>query len=151
MKNIIFLIALLSLSFTSQASSKLHGLGAMLGEPTGISYRYQFKNNVLLDAGLDYRLGDRAHIYGSYLMIAPQSLLIFGQVTKWFYGGGFRSKTKEHDDKDKTFFGARGATGLLYTPESEPFEVFIQLAPTLNIIPETSVDFDFNIGARFVF
>tara|TARA_Y100000768_G_scaffold388163_1_gene382552 strand:+ start:29662 stop:30117 length:456 start_codon:yes stop_codon:yes gene_type:complete len=151
MKNIIVFVGLLSFSLSSLAGSKLHGVGAMLGEPTGITYRYQFKDNVFLDGGLDYRLGDRAHIYGSYLMIAPQSLLIFGQVTKWFYGGGFRSKTKEHDDKDKTFFGARGATGLLYTPKSEPFELFIQLAPTLNIIPETSVDFDFNIGARFVF
>lgn len=150
MKKIICIFCVAGFTSLSFAAGK-HAGGVMLGEPTGLNYRYQYKDNIFIESGLDYRLGDRTNIYGSYNLIAPKSLLVFGQVTKWYYGVGARLKTKEKDDKDETFVGARGAVGLLYTPKSQPFELFAQVAPVFNLIPETSLDLDFNIGARFVF
>ena len=130
---------------------KQHAVGAMIGDPTGISYRYLLKDKVFIDTGLDYRLGDRMHVYASYSKIAPKSLLIFGQVTEWFYGLGARVRAKDKDGDTESFIGARGAIGLLYRPESQPFEVFGQVAPTLNVVPATNLDVDANVGLRFVF
>ena len=75
MKKFIAIFVVLSFSLVSFAEDKKHAIGAMLGDPTGLSYRYQLEKKIFIDSGLDYRLGDRTHIYASYSKIAPESLV----------------------------------------------------------------------------
>lgn len=151
MKKLILLCMLLAVCLASWASDKKHAFGAMLGTQTGLSYRYIMDEKVFIDAGLDYRLGDKSNLYASYSMLAPKPLLIFGQVMRWYYGVGTRIRSREEDGDLETQIGLRGAAGLLYMPKTEPFELFAQAAPVFNIIPSSNLDLDVNIGIRFVF
>lgn len=148
MRKLLF-IAILCMSSVSFAGD--HALGLILGSPTGLSYRYQLKENVQIDSGLDYQLGEKAHLFASYNLLQPDQLKILGQLVNWYYGGGTRIKVREKDDKNETLLGVRGTSGLIFMPKTKPFEIMAQLSPVLNLIPETSVDLDFTLGVRFVF
>ena len=133
------------------------GLGVILGEPTGFSGKYWLDANRdrAIDFGLAWSLSDDVgfHIHGDYLLHNYSLLRDAFHVTKGkmplYYGLGARFQLGEGHHDDET--GLRIPVGMSYLFADVPVDVFAELAPVVNFIPDTELDLEGGIGARFYF
>jgi hypothetical protein len=118
-------------------ASAQSSLGVIVGEPTGLSMRIadvQFHGAwSFQDEGALHVSGDRIMQFGN---------LESGMV--WYWGLGLRAQFT-----DETRLGPRLPLGLLY-PDAGPFEVFLEVAPLLDLTPETSFRVNGGLGVRWV-
>ncbi len=124
------------------------GLGLMVGEPTGFSFKWWQVGGTAVNAATGWSLGD-GHFYahGDYVwhrVIQDEKL---GGSAPVYYGIGARLLLG--DGKDKV--GVRIPLGVNYTFEDGRFDVFVEIAPIFNVIPETSFGLSGGLGARFFF
>lgn len=123
------------------------GIGLMIGEPTGISFKYWTSERNAIDAGLAWSLGryDAVHIHGDYLW---HNFSVFDDVEEGalpvYYGVGGRMVFAEED----AVLGVRVPVGMSYIFEDAPLDLFLELAPIVNLIPETDLDVNGALGIR---
>jgi|SRR5690606_28161482 len=151
MKTRFILIAALFvlLSVSSNSQTRGFGLGVIVGEPTGLSAKYWLSGNNALDFGLGYsfvRRG-RVHFHMDYLF-HHQNIFRAEENFALYYGPGFRLKSVQGDDAR---LGARFGLGLVWLPRNAPVDVFVEIAPILDIIPETDFTVNAGLGFRFFF
>ena len=148
-------IAVLSLLFLcfytipSFSQSQGFGLGIILGEPTGVSAKYWTASNTALDFGLGYSFvkDSRFHLHADYLFHV-NNLFETNENIALYYGPGARLRIVKNDDSR---LGFRFDVGLVWVPKNTPIDVFFEIAPLLDIIPETAFSFNGGIGVRFFF
>jgi hypothetical protein len=165
MRKIVLLILLLLIAArfaeARVAEPKYHyGIGVILGEPTGFTGKYWLNNKEAYDLSVSFRFSSYLYLSGAYLyhnydvfknMENPGSAALY-------YGGGVRliadseHNYRKHYDNDTydTIFGLRGTVGVSYVIPNQPFEVFIEFSPIMNITPATNLDFSAGVGARFL-
>lgn len=161
MKNFAYALILAVGIFVSQEASAAgpFGLGLIVGEPTGISAKMYLSKANAIDGAVAWSLGDNDsfHLHSNYLWHKPRAFVLDGVQIDWFYGIGVRVITwdkndKHWQDRDEDFaIGPRVPVGLNYTFSEVPIEVFGEIALALDLIPDTDVDLDLGIGARFYF
>jgi len=133
------------------------GLGVILGEPTGFSGKYflDADRNRAIDMGLAWSLDDDSgfHIHGDYLLHNYSLLRDAFHVTKGklplYYGLGGRFQFREHNHDDE--FGLRIPLGMSYMFADIPIDLFAELAPVVNFVPDTGLDLEGGVGVRFYF
>jgi hypothetical protein len=146
---ILFTI-LLFLSSNNFAQDKNFGVGIILGEPTGISGKYWMSSDRAFDAALAYSfLEDNK----SFAFHANYLYHLYGVIDKYYkmplyYGFGVRFRIRENNDNT---FGVRGVIGLLIYLKEAPVDVFFEAAPVFRLLPNTQIDFDIAVGARYFF
>ncbi len=140
---------------TSSFAREEFQLGVILGAPTGISAKLSLGNNRAIDAALAYSLSHDLGLefHGDYLIEHAYSFLINApEPLELYFGIGARfatiSKGKHEND---LALGPRVPVGVTYTINNPNLVFFGELALILNIVPETNVDLDAGIGARFRF
>ena len=125
-------------------------LGAILGEPTGISAKYWSSGTTALDGALSWSLrddrGNDLYIHGDFLwhnfgVIEDES----GRVPV-YYGIGGRVIL----DHDATL-GVRFPIGISWQLSGAPLDLFIEVAGIIDLIPDMDFDVNGGIGIRFVF
>lgn len=153
-------IAMTAQTAQAQNSENAIGLGVMVGEPTGLSFKAWTSNTTAFDAGLAWSLGrrDAIHIHADYLW---HNFDVFandvdqGQLPV-YYGIGGRLVLIDDDpgpdgDEDDAIFGVRVPVGINYLFEENPIGLFLEVAPIVNLVPSTDLDVDAALGARFYF
>ncbi len=137
----------------AHADSKGLGLGLMLGEPTGIS------GKLWLDPvhAVDFALGSFGYYVGS-----PYNGVNVHADYLWHYYGIFGGRGSEAYRRLPLYVGAggvfsspglagvRGVMGITYIFDA-PFDVFLEVAPTLVIAPGVGMGTDEGLGGRFYF
>ncbi len=139
---------------TAFAGSGPFLLGAMIGDPTGISAKYDLQKDTALDGSLSYSLGGRsgAQIHGDYLKIQHGAVDAGDKELDLYYGIGARLVTlSSGDDKGKVSFGPRVPVGLKHEIKDPSVEFFGELAFILDLTPSTAADLDVAVGARYRF
>lgn len=143
----ILLIVLFSGITLAQSSG--FGIGAILGQPTGISAKYWTTSSTAFDFGLGYSFekNSRMHLHADYLFHTKD---IFNSTENFslYYGPGARLRLVENGDSR---LGVRFDVGIVWIPRNTPIDVFIEIAPLLDIIPETDFSFNGGIGVRYFF
>lgn len=136
-------------SIPSFSQSKGFGLGVIVGEPTGISAKYWTTSSTALDFGLGYSFekNSRLHLHADYLFHV-NNLFETTENLALYYGPGARLRIVENGDSR---LGFRFDVGLVWIPKNAPIDVFIEIAPLLDIIPETDFSFNGGLGVRFFF
>lgn len=141
------------------------GLGVMIGDPTGLSFKYHLGARNAVDGGVGYGWRGRwFHTHVDYLFQFPQRwgggdwlpyVGAGGKLIVWndhYHGRGYYYYDHDwYDDDDDVGLGVRVPVGLAWHPRRVPIDVFAELAPTVWVFPGTHFDFDFSIGARFYF
>lgn len=149
---ILLFIALL---FQQSVLAEGNQLGFILGAPTGISAKKELGNDRAVDAALAYSLRKEESlvIHANYLFENQFAFHIQDLATlNLYYGiGGRFAFIDEGKDKDKIAIGPRAPIGLIYDFAQVPVQTFVELSATLDLIPDTDVDFDAGIGARIKF
>lgn len=130
------------------------GIGMIVGSPTGLSIKKWLGNNAI-DAAAGWS-SDAFNIHADYLF--HNSSLTKSNVPIHFgIGGRLRFDDKDndrnnHDENDgETRLGLRIPLGINYLFAKYPFDIFAEIAPVLDLVPETDFSLDAGVGVRFYF
>ncbi|HNQ13309.1 MAG TPA: hypothetical protein PKH65_08060 [Bacteroidia bacterium] len=149
-KHLFFLLASLFLISHASHAQQVGGFGAgiIIGEPTGLSGKLFMSERNAVDFALAWSFADDAalHLHSDYLVHNYDLIHVSYGKLPLFYGIGGRLKLA-----DKSRLGLRVPVGLAYLFDEDPFEVFIELVPLLDLIPVTSFTINGGIGVRYYF
>ena len=147
----IFLTIVIFLGFTFSYSAQPGetGLGLMIGSPTGFSAKHWLNKKNAISAGLGFSLinESRVNISIDYLYHLYDQFESEEEIP-FYYGFGVRLLAKKNKEG---IFGIRGVAGLNWFPRNKKFDLFFEIAPIFELIPETAMDMDASIGARYYF
>jgi hypothetical protein len=157
MKKIIYVILFFQFFTVSPVFARSDfGLGIIVGSPTGLSIKKWLGNNAV-DAAAGWS-SDAFHLHVDYLF--HNSSLTRSNVPIHFGIGGrlkFQDEDKDkrhHDDDDDeggNRLGLRIPLGINYLFARHPFDIFAEVAPVLDLVPETDLSLDAGVGVRFYF
>lgn len=137
------------------------GLGLIIGEPTGLSAKKWISAATAIDAAAAWSFVDftsfQLHadfLWHNYDFVKTAELPGCLSV---FYGIGGRIKLKGNNggngnkDEEDTRLGLRIPVGLSYVFKENPVELFAEVVPILDVVPETKFGVEVGIGARYYF
>lgn len=130
------------------------GIGIIAGEPTGISWKLWKGKDKAWDGALAWSFIDNGYlrIHADHLWHDNKMLEVEKGLLPIYFGIGGTIWAGDRAHYDRHFnFGARGIIGMEYIFPEAPVDIFIELAPTLNLIPETGLDMQGGVGARIFF
>jgi hypothetical protein len=163
MKNLIFFF-LLFILITPRTFARTFGLGVQLGNPTGITGKYNYRDHTSINGVLAYDSHEIV-IYGDYLHHFPEafrqqknafltSLLPYVGVGPLF---AFGDGEKEHnhnvidEDEDEFAFGVRIPLGVEWLSKEIPIGISLEIAPGITIIPGTDAFIQGGLAIRYYF
>lgn len=118
-------------------------LGIILGEPTGISLKMWQSDNTAYDAGFAWSFSGQGsiHVHADYLR--HNWLDINEGDLALYYGLGARLLIRD-DPK----IGVRVPIGMQYMIPNSRLSVFFEVAPLMDLIPDTSFEVNGGLGLR---
>jgi hypothetical protein len=143
----LLLSTLLAFSFSTSADAQSREsnteLGIILGEPTGISLKAWQSDVTAFDAGIAWSFGDNGslHLHCDYLR--HNWLDVESGSLALYYGLGARLQLA-----DDPRLGARIPVGLQYNIPDTRLTTFFEVAPLLDLVPETEFDVNGGLGLR---
>lgn len=147
-------VALLFISVSSvQAQPKGNegdkGLGIIIGDPTGVSFKAWINSKHAFDLALAWTVerNDALHIHGSYLYHNNDFFNPNRGRMPLYYGIGGRVKA----NSNRTSVGVRIPFGFEYLFQGAPLGLFLEVAPILDLTPNTELDINSGVGVRFYF
>ena len=135
------------------------GVGIILGGPSGLTLKLPQGRGKSYNFALGYDLDGRGdwygpgpdrggHLYlgGDYVWYNYGVLPVEKGRLPLYYGPGAYVVVS-----DRSAVGIRGVVGLEYQFAGAPFDVFLELGPRLNVVPDTRGDLTAGLGGRFFF
>ncbi len=132
------------------------GVGLMIGNPSGLSYKFWLDEKTALDAaaGIDQQqVRCTCDILVAQLYVVQQDQR---QSHQRHHGqrrlsilhrcGSARFVQRQHRVRSSRF-----PLGLSFLPHNTTWEFFGELAPVVRFTPDTGMNFDFGVGARYYF
>ena len=125
------------------------GVGIIAGDPSGFSFKWWADDGTAVDAVTGWSLGDGDfYAHCDYLWHRTIEDLEIGGSAPLYYGIGARLLLRDDDDSK---LGVRIPIGLDYLFDNGRFDIFVEIAPIFNVVPETEFDLSGGVGARFYF
>ena len=152
MKKIIFVILFLILSAgIAKSQQSGFGLGVMFGEPSGISFKYWLSERNAVDGGLAWSFIDNGsmHIHADYLYHFKDAFP--APNLDIYLGIGGRIKFSGTGNSSDNRLGVRIPVGLVYEFSDAPFDIFLEIAPILDLTPTTEGSANADLGIRYFF
>ena len=149
MKRFAALAGLLVLLATgSSAQDHGFGLGVIVGEPTGISAKEWISSRTAVDAGVAWSFRKKGffHLHADYLIHFPDAIRSSERLTL-YAGIGGRLGLGRSDG----IVGVRIVGGIAWWPKDTPLDIFLEIAPILDLAPATEMTANGGIGIRFFF
>lgn len=148
------MILLLTIVNLAKAQEKGFGLGIIIGEPTGVSAKLWTSQRTALDFALGWSFvdnnhddsGDNIHFHMDYLWHSFNAIHSAERFPLYYgIGGRFNSH------KDEGSLAIRGVFGIAWMPHETPIDIFLEVAPSLELTPSTGFGIDAALGFRFYF
>jgi hypothetical protein len=149
MKRLVIVLILFILFFCCAASAKEKdfGLGVIVGEPTGLSFKIWMTKTAAIDAAAAWSFVDGTfHFHADYLLHSFGLFKVERGELLLYYGLGGRISTES-----KLRVGVRVPVGLSYSIENSPLEVFFEIGPILDLAPATEFRLTGGLGIRYFF
>jgi len=149
MKRVLYTATLfLLVVVTGAAQDRGFGLGVILGEPTGVSAKGWISSRTAFDAGLawSFRRSGYLHVHADYLWHFADVVSTNQQVLPYIGIGG-RIGARDNS----AIVGVRVPFGISWIPTNAPIDVFLEIAPIVDLTPETDINANGGIGVRFYF
>jgi len=125
------------------------GLGIIIGEPTGISFKGWVNERNAIDGGLawSFTRNGSVHVHADYLW---HSFRVFQTQERIpiYYGIGGRIRTGHNEEAQ---LGVRVPVGIGYLFKDAPVDLFFEIAPIVDLAPKTELEANAGLGARFWF
>jgi hypothetical protein len=132
----------------SAASQGNFGLGIILGEPTGVSAKLWLTERTAFDAAAAWSFSDEAafHLHVDYLFHNFDLISVEEGKLPVHFGVGGRVKF-ENESK----LGVRIPIGLTYVFDGAPIDIFFEIVPLLDLLPDTEFTANAAVGIRYFF
>ena len=139
------------------------GLGFVLGDPTGISFKGWVAETRAVDGAIAWSLGDHDsfNFHVDYLFHSYNAITVSKGRLPLYYGPGLRMRFWEHGEHwhhgewhhedGNVDLGVRFPVGLCYQFADAPLDTFLEIAPVIGIVPSTYFDMDGGLGLRYWF
>jgi hypothetical protein len=144
----------------AQAQRSGFGAGIMVGDPTGLAWKAWVGGDRALAGGLAWSFVDEGyfHVHADLLFHKMDLIPVGKGQLPLYFGPGLRLRAWGDEDRNdgkgndgRTDLGVRFPVGLAYLFDGAPVDVFLEVVPTLDLIPRTDFDLDAAIGARYWF
>lgn len=136
------------------------GVGVIVGEPTGISVKKWLSHDTAIDAAAAWSFSENAsfQFHADYL-IHNFGLLKTGDIggrLPVYFGVGGRLKLENNDNNNgrnnhDALLGVRIPLGISYLFTKAPVDIFAEIVPVLDVVPDTHFDINGAIGVRYYF
>ncbi len=128
------------------------GLGVVVGEPTGIAWKYWLDGTNALDGSAGVAPSDQLRFQVDYLWHShpfneKALALHYGPGLTFGFGQSHYS-SNYFGDNGSGGFGVRGVIGVTYLIKNTPLDAFFELAPVLILAPSTGSGIDVGLGLR---
>jgi hypothetical protein len=154
MKNKILLLGLtiFLLPLVSLAQQGDFGLGVIVGEPTGLSWKIWSRGTTAIAGAAAWSFGgrDAFHLHADYLFHHFRFFTVSKGRLPFYYGLGVRFLFHE-EGEDRTRVGVRLPLGIEYIFAGPPLSLFMEIVPILDLAPGTDFDLNGAVGIRFYF
>jgi hypothetical protein len=149
---LLLLGCLLVAGFTeSKAQHKGFGMGIMVGEPTGLSFKYWLSTASAPDGGVAWSFYDHPsfNLHADYLWHKFDLIPVGKGELPLYFGVG--SRLKLQSDEGDSEFGIRFPVGISYIFGEGHFDTFAEIVPIMDLFPATMFNMNGAIGIRFYF
>lgn len=125
------------------------GIGFVLGEPTGVSWKYWLGPSKAVDGAFGYSFGDNFRVSANYIIHEnafeiPDFPLYYGIGGAISGSRGYIARSQRGDFA----LGVRGVIGVSYLFKRAPLDAFLEVAPIVFIAPPLGLSIDFCFGMR---
>jgi hypothetical protein len=153
MRTFVVVLAALVLTSSLAAASSDHGkvgIGVVLGAPTGFSIKYWENQRIAYQGSIGGMFNGGLMIGADYLV--HQNVFRNPQVPFYYGAGmflgdaGFGGPYYSHD---RVALGIRAAFGVDYVPKEYPFDVAVELGPSLLLTPIAGMGVQLSVAFRF--
>ena len=150
----------LSMALATAKAEEGLGLGVILGEPTGISAKLWVHPSQAIDAAAAWSFTENHsfQFHADYLFHAFDVLKVDPALGRLplYWGVGGRVKLQNHDyhqgrNNDDELLGVRFPVGMSLLFAKMPMDLFAEIVPILDVVPDTDFALNGAIGARFYF
>ncbi len=124
------------------------GIGFMLGTPTGLSASLPIGGTNAFNATLGYDLGGGPNLYmqAAYVWIAKDIIPVdVGSVSAYYGPGAFVFASRD------AALGIQVIGGIDYRFATAPVQVFLEIGPGINLLPDTRPHASGGLGIRYYF
>lgn len=141
---IIFLVTIFSIHAQEMPT---YEIGVMIGEPTGLSGKLWLNEMNALDVGAAWSFSDDGMLalFADYLF-HPLIIPFQNGSAPIYIGLGPSLRLG-----DENFIAGRVPIGVSYILDEAPISFFGEIAPVIEIIPDTQFHFNGGIGIRLAF
>ncbi len=151
-KNIIAVVFIMAFAVNVNAQSNQFSLGANILTSTGLSAKYGLTNNTALTGMLGFSLYSNSgavYLQGNYNKYGSiDAFDVESGLLRYYYGGGVNVTMGNNGNAG---IGGRIPLGLEYILEGAPLEIYMDLAPTLDVLPNTHFYLGGSLGLRYIF
>lgn len=150
----VFLPILLTFLFLSvDVRAESFGLGAVIGDPTGLSAKMWLDQVHAIDGAFAWSLNGPSalHVQSTYLVHDLSFFHLGRHPMNLYYGAGGRLSSYSGNSKSGLGIAARAPVGVSYQFRNPSVELFGELAAILELVPSTNVFINLGIGGRFYF
>ena len=150
----------LGVAAVSARAEEGFGLGVIVGEPTGLSAKAWIRPDQAIDAAAAWSFSenDSFQFHLDYLFHKFDLLKIDAATGRLplYFGVGARVKLKDHDNphgrnEDDALVGVRVPLGLALLFAKAPVELFAEIVPILDVVPDSDFAVNGAFGARWYF
>jgi len=137
----------------SAAHAGPFGIGVVIGEPTGVTFKTWMGGDQAIDAAAAWSFvdGTSLHFHMDYLYHkpGPPEMAVPGLLIHFGLGGRLKvGDDDKHGDGDNRL-GIRVPVGLDYLFAKSHLELFFEVAPLLDLAPETDFLVNGGVGLRY--
>ncbi len=132
-----------------EAKYRNFGAGIIAGEPSGLSIKNWLRSGRAIDMALawSFKGKSRFTIHADYLKHRFRLINEEEGSLLFYYGFGGRIMFDDNDER----LGMRIPVGLTWLFGKAPFDIFLEIVPILDVIPESDVNLNAAIGFRYYF
>lgn len=150
MRKILLLFLLLGAFCWQPAESQEQGfgLGVLLGEPTGVSFKFWTGYDTAINGAAAWSFNHEAslHMHADYVKHNFRMIKTGTEYLPFYYGLGIRIKNEK-----ETRVGIRIPIGINYMFKNAPLDIFVEFVPVFDLVPRTDLFFNGGIGIRYFF
>ena len=145
---VILIVLAVVLHGCLSAKERNIGLGMILGEPTGVSFKKWLGENTAADFALAWSFAGEAsfHIHADYLIHDFNLIKVKRGKCPVYYGVGTRFKNEED-----IRLAVRVPVGISYMFDTAPIDIFFEFGLLLDLFPESTLSINSSIGFRYFF
>jgi len=146
----LVLAAVIGVNATAVCAAEYdYGLGIIVGEPTGLSAKKWLAGKTAIDAAVAWALSNDTalHLHADFLVHRFDLAAVESGSLALYYGIGARLLLVD----DEKLLGARTPFGLDYLLGETRIEVFFEIVPVLNLLPDSELDLNAGFGGRYFF